>query len=154
IAEPVLQGLADPNVIAVSFGAGTHFEFDSGATTNSSSLAVGQEVTVRFSAFTAPPFPAREVEIDDTPGFHGVLTGATPGELEVHLGARDAAVGAGLVASPTTGVRVTLGSAPIALDVPGTPALAPADLSRGLDLELHGRLTGPANAPLLTAERV
>ncbi len=156
VAEPVLATLPDPDVIQVAFGAGTTFKFDSGALTNAGSLAIGQEVKVRFSDFVAPPFPASEIEIDDTPGFHGTLTGVGPRTetLTVHLDASDPAVREGLVASASTEVRVTLGAAALVLGVPAAPHLALPELVAGLELELHGRLSGPPSAPVIAAERV
>src|SRR6185503_610692 len=113
VVEPVLEALGDPAVIDVSFGGGTSFVFDSGGLTNSGSLAAGQEVKVRFSAFSDEPFPASEVEIDDTPGFHATLTGLArfPAELVVRLDAGDPAIRGGSVAGPDTEVRVLLGAA-------------------------------------------
>src|SRR5262245_41728919 len=150
---PVLAGLEDPDVIEVGFGEGTAFLFDDGGLTSSASLAVGQEITARFSAFVAPPFPASEIEIDDSPGFHATLTGHDrDGALLLRLDARDPAVRTG---SGATGeVSLALGLAPIVLDVPGSPALAAGELLPGLELEVHGRLGGPPAAPVLSAERV
>lgn len=156
VVQPVLQGLGNPAAIDVSFGGGTTFVFDSGGLTNSGSLGVGQEVKVRFSAFVSEPFPASEVEIDDSPGFHATLTGLErlPAELVVRLDADDPAIRGGSVAGPDTEVRVVLAGAPLLLDVPGVPTLALGELQLGLELEPHGRLSGSPDAPVITAERV
>lgn len=153
LVEGVLDDLGNPAAIACTFDGGTSFVFDSGGLTTSASLAVGQEVKVRFGAFASSPFPASEVEIDDTPGFTGTLTGAGPGTLRLSLAAGDPAVRAGRVAGGTELV-VELGAAPLVLDVPGAPRLEARELALGLTLEPHGHLGGTASAPVLAAERV
>ena len=154
VVEPVLDDLGNPAAIDCTFDGATSFVFDSGGLTTSASLAVGQEVKVRFSAFTSSPFRASEVEIDDTPGFTGTLTGARPGTLRLRLAAGDPAVRAGCVAGPATEVELELGAAPLVLDVPGAPRLEARDLVLGLTLEPHGHLGGTPAAPVLAAERV
>lgn len=153
IAGPVLAGLADPAVIDVTFDGATQFLFDSGALTDASALAVGQEVKVRFCSFSSSPFPGCQIEIDDTPGFTAEL-GGHAGSLVVNLDPRDAAVTAGLVADAATPVALRLGAAPIVLNVPGDVSLTVADLTPGLLMEPHGDLSGDPGAPVLDVQRI
>lgn len=154
LVNSVLNGLGNPADIDCSFAGGTSFTFDTGGVTSSASLAVGQDVKVRFSAFATEPFPASEVEIDDTPGFTGTLSGAQPGMLTLRMDAGDATVRGGGVRSTATEVSLVLGSAPLVLDVPGTPAVEASWLVPGLVLEPRGHLSGTPDAPVITAERV
>jgi len=129
IAQPVLDGLGNPDTIQVSFDQGTLFVFDTGGLTDSGALANGQEVQVRFASFTAEPFAASEIEIDDTPGLRGTLGGggAGPGTLALRL------------ERGTDALRLDLEEAAIQLALPGTPALEREALQPGLVVEARGR---------------
>lgn len=141
IAEPILAQLQDPTSLDVTHGGSTLFVFDSGGLTDASALAKGQEVKVRFSAFATTPFPASEVEIDDTPGFHGELLGpgTLPGSLAMRLAPSDGTSSLG-THEPGSEVELRLDSASIRLALGDRPVLRIDDLRPGMRLEPHGSL--------------
>lgn len=140
IAQPIIDELADPNSLDVTFSGSTLFVFDTGGVTDSNALQVGQEVKVRFSTFSTSPFPATEVEIDDTPGFHGELVAPAGQGHALRLRLADAPGASALAADDGNDLSLELGSAPIHLKMHGEPALEPADLRAGLRVEPHGRV--------------
>lgn len=140
IAQPIIDQLLDPNSLDVTFSGSTLFVFDTGGVTDSSALQVGQEVKVRFNTFATSPFPASEVEIDNTPGFHGTLGGPVAQGHALSLQLADGAATSGLALPGGGELRLDLGSAPILLKLHGQPALDAADLRPGLLVEPHGAL--------------
>jgi len=164
IAIPVLQGLGNPPSIHVSFDGATNFYFDddsssssgSGTRTDAGSLAVGQEVKVKFFDFIGEPFPAYEIEIEDQhPEYEGHITDTSglPTSFVMHLSSSEPAVQSGDVASSSTDVLVQLGSGPLFLDTEGEPALTADQLLVGLKVEVHGALSGPPSGPTLAASK-
>jgi len=153
IAQPVLDALGNPSTIDVSYDGSTLWVFDSGGVTSSASLMTGAEVKVRFGTFSSEPFPAREVEIDDSPGFRGELggPGARPGTLDMRVAA-DVATAGQLAHLVDTQLELELGAAPIRLALPGQPLLSVDQLSPGLLIEPHGTLD--ARAGTLAVERL
>ena len=155
IAGPILDALAEPEFILVSFDAATVFLVEDTVAT-SSELAVGQRVKVKFCAFATEPFPACRVEIEDEDAeFEGTITDVAlvPASFVVHLEDGEPAILAGLVQDTSTDVTVDLASSSLFLDTQGEPALLPADLLPELEVEAHGTLSGPATGPTITASR-
>lgn len=68
VAGPVLAGLGNPVSVTISYSKNTLFKLDDDTPTTSASLAVGKELDVEFSVFASEPFPAIEIEIDNTLG--------------------------------------------------------------------------------------
>ncbi len=64
VAETVLDGLGNPASIDIAFDSGTPIFLPEHQATNSSALAVGQVVKVRFNTFATEPFPASQIEIE------------------------------------------------------------------------------------------
>jgi hypothetical protein len=156
VAQPVIDDLPDPTQITVAHDGSTVFLFDGGGLTDASALAVGKEVQVRFSDFMASPFPAGEIEIDATPGFEATLIGQSQitSDWIVRFDPEDPAIASGAVSGPNTNVRVELSEATLELALDGAPPLVASELPLGLELELHGDIQGPSDAPVLAAKLV
>lgn len=157
LVQSVLGGLGNPASITVAYDAATVFFTDSGSLTGPEVLAAGQELKVKFAEFTAEPFLATAVELEDVePELQAtsVDVAGLPSTIVVHVDDDEPALLSGDVASSTTDVVVTIASAALVLDVDEEIDLAPADLLTGLDLRLRGALSGPPTAPTLAATRV
>ena len=146
-----------PETLSVSWDVSTVFFLEEHAITTSASLAIGQEVHVKFAAFDNPPFLASRIEIEDEDvEFEGSVTSLAglPGAFVVHLRPDDPAILSGEVASTSTDVVVEIGASPIFLDVEGDPSLAPTALLTGLRVQPEGTLSGTPTDPTITATRI
>jgi Domain of unknown function (DUF4382)/Domain of unknown function (DUF5666) len=95
VAQPVLNKIGNPSTITVSYDQSTVFKFDSEALTTSASLSIGQEVKAKFATFSSEPFPAFEVEIDDSPSLlQGTVRdlGAYPSAILIELSPQAAGI--------------------------------------------------------------
>jgi len=157
LAEPIIAALVDQAVIDVSFDAGTVFVLGRTVLADASALEVGRRVEVRFCSFATSPFAACLVDVSGRePAFEGTITDVSGAPLAhvMRLDADAPAIVGGLVQGVTTDVRVVLGSSSIRLAGAGEPALVPADLVPGLELETRGTLSGTALLPSLAASEV
>jgi hypothetical protein len=156
IADPVLTSLGNPSSIAVDYDdVTTRIVQDDSTVVTDSALADGQRVKVKFAVFTAEPFPAVQIEIEDQPEFEGVITSLAglPNSIVIHLDSDDPAIAGGAVDDDTTDVVVDLTASSLFLDVHAKPALVVGDLRAGLELEVRGALSGPSSAPTIAANR-
>jgi len=146
-----------PATLQVDWDANTVFFLEEHQITTSDSLAVGQEVHVKFAVFDNPPFVASRMEIEDEDvEFEGDVTSVAglPASFVIHLRADDPAILSGAVASTSTDVVVQIGSSPIFLDVEGDPALAPAAILVGQKVQPEGSLSGPPTSPTIAATEI
>ena len=119
VAGPVLAGLGNPAAVTISYTENTLFKLDDDTPTTSASLAVGKELDAKFAAFASEPFPAFEIEIDETPG---LLAGDVSdlGEWPLSIWIQPDAATAKLLGSP----------APLELRTPAGQSLALAAAPR------------------------
>jgi hypothetical protein len=160
-AGPVLAGLGNPATITVSYDGSTIFVLDDDdgpdTLTTDASLAVGQEVDVKFTMFSTSPFPAFKVEIEDEDlELEGVITDVSglPTSFVMHLDDDEYVIAAGQVQSDSTDVTVLVSQATFFLDVDTEPPLTSSELLAGMEVEVDGELSGPPSGPTLTATRV
>jgi hypothetical protein len=149
-----------PATIQASITPQTVFELDSSIVTTEASLAIGQELEVKFKPFTGSPSPAIKVEIEDAfPEFEGVLTddAGLPDSFVMRLSASQPAILSGEVDSSSTDVTVNLsGTTPpsFVLDVEDGFPLTASDLQNGLEVKVYGTLSGPSSGPTIEANSV
>lgn len=146
-----------PGTLSVSYDSTTEFYLHEHQVTDSSALALGQKVDVKFATFDNAPFLGKRVEIDDESSENeGRITDVAglPASFVMHLDESSPALLSGQVASTSTNVTVELGSAPIALDVQGRPALAAGDLLAGLRVRAHGPVSGSPGSPSIAASEL
>jgi hypothetical protein len=154
---PILAGLGDPASIEIGIDTGTVFFLEDSLAADESALAVGQTVEVKFLDFAAEPFPAFKIDIEDADAeFEGFVADAAglPATFAVNLEDGDPALLAGLVASDSTDVTVTVGPADLALKVDGDPVIDPSELSADLRVKIHGALSGTPSSPTIAATRI
>lgn len=145
-----------PGTLTVTFDGSTVFFLGEHQTTTSDSLAVGEEVQVRFPVFANPPFVASRVEIEsEEVGFEGFVTSTAglPAAFVMHLDHDDPAILSGRVASTSTDVQVDVSSSTFFLDTHGSPPLTAGDILVGAKVEPEGSIAGPPTAPTVTAVR-
>jgi len=165
-AGPVLAGLADPNLITISYDANTLIVGEdansSGPGLVDTTLIPGMEVDVRFATFAAPePFPASSIEVgdgrsgaDDGIEYEGVCSddSGLPLDFQLTLDNSEPAVLTGLVTAPVT---VSLASAPtIFLDAGPEPPLAADDILVNQVMKVYGMLSGPAGGATLVPNKI
>jgi hypothetical protein len=146
-----------PGTLHVNWDASTIFFLEEHATTTSASLAIGQEIHVKFPVFDNPPFLASRIEIEDQDvEFEGHVTSAAglPASFVMHLQPDDPAILSGEVASTSTDVLVELGPSLVFLDVEGDPILPRSAILVGQKTEPEGALSGPPTGPTITATKV
>lgn len=146
-----------PATLHVNWDASTVFFLEEHAPTTSDSLAIGQEVHVKFPVFDNPPYLASRIEIEDEDvHFEGLVTSAAglPASFVMHLEPDDPAILSGEVASTSTDVLVDLGSSTVFLDVEGKPSVPSAAILSGQKVEPEGTLSGPPTAPTIAAVKV
>jgi hypothetical protein len=156
IAGPVLASLGNPASVQVHYDdVTTGFVIEESTPASETQLADGERVKVKFATFVAEPFEAVQIEIEDLPEFEGTITSVAglPLALTITLDDDDPAVTSGRVDDDTTPVTVDLTSSSLFLGTHGKPALIAAQLQAGLELEIHGIISGPSNGPTITATR-
>ncbi len=157
LAQPVLSALGNPSSIAVDYDDVTTAILldDVQLVTTDASLSNGQRVKVKFPVFASQPFPAGRIEIEDQPEFEGRIhdVSGLPNSIVIRLDGGEPAIASGAVDSSSTDIVVDLTNSSLFLDTEGRPTLATSQLLVGLELELHGALSGPSNAPSLVASR-
>ena len=146
-----------PSTLEITHDASTHFYLHEHTSTDSSALALGQKLDVKFASFANAPYLASRVEIDDELGENEgtvVDVGGLPASLVLHLDESSAAILTGQVDSTSTPVEVTLAGASITLDTQTHPSLSASAILAGLRLRVHGPLSGPSNGPSIAASEV
>lgn len=151
IAVPVLNGATS---IPVTYTIATSIVQDEHTPTTEASLSDGQRVKVKFPAFVNAPFPASQIEIDEHPEFEGRITSVAglPDTITIRLDSDEPSIPS-QVQSSNTNVEVDIAGSSLFLDTHAGPALTLSQLQPGLKLEVHGAITGPSNAPTITAKR-
>jgi hypothetical protein len=143
-----------PGTLTVDWNDATIFFLEEHQLTTSASLAIGQEVKVKFPLFDNPPFVASRVEIENEGvEFEGHVTSIAglPGSVVVHLEGDDPAILSGQVASTSTDVTVDISASTLFLDAGDEPALSTGDLLVGLKVQPEGALSGSPTEPTITA---
>lgn len=157
IAGPILDGLGNPPIVTVLYGAPTVFFRADGAPADASELAVGLDARVEFATFSSEPFPAQLVELGDIPpSAEGKIldVAGIPSSFVMHALATDPVVVSGLVDSDTTDITVQLSATEIVLHLDARPTLMPTALLTGLELEVEGPVGGTPLMPTIAADLV
>ncbi|HTF91375.1 MAG TPA: DUF5666 domain-containing protein [Planctomycetota bacterium] len=152
IATQVINGQSS---VPVTYTVSTSFVLEEHIPTSEASLSEGQRVKVKFPAFVNSPFPASQIEIEDQPEFEGRITSVAgfPNTITMRLDSDEPAIASGQVQSSSTSVMVDISASSLFLDTHANPSLSTSQLQVGLKLEVHGAISGPANAPTITASK-
>ncbi len=146
-----------PATLDVSYDGSTNWYLHEHHSTDSSALALGQKVDVKFATFSNAPYLASRVEIDDESAENeGTVVDASglPGALVLHLDESSPSILSGQVDSTSIDVDVALAGATITLDTQSHPTLGAAQILSGLRLRAHGALSGPSSAPSIAATEI